>query len=220
MNESRQFMRSYIAALRVSDARKVRKFFREIESKRKRLGVDKKTAEQTLKKLSGINDRIAAIIEENKDILTGGDGEKLILRPEDPKLATEYNQKELTKMNLFLARYHLPYMEYKLESLIHLREKMLVFTSMEGLLTLYKQLIVGIVTPMSDIKLLREFEHDVLAQITFLLGSRFQEIPSILERGHQIVQEFRQNREEFKEIESEIPELNKNLPQAAKASGS
>ena len=67
-------------------------------------------------------------------------------------------------------------------------------------MTLYKRLIMGIAVPLKDIKVIRMYENDVLNHVKYLLSGHFQELPKILQRAEETVQEFRITVDEIEEI--------------------
>jgi hypothetical protein len=205
-DKSEQLMRSYTAALRLVDAKKVRRFFRDVEDAKKKFGADKKTVDRTLKEMRTISDHLADIIDENEETLMAG-GDKIFLRASESSVVRKANRQELIKMNLMMVKYHLPYMRYKRDSLVALLDKMAVFGSIDEFNTMYKKLLGGIVVPVEDIAALRKFENEVLGQVTYLLDTGFKEVQGFLERGRQVVEEFHEHQVTFKKIETEIREM-------------
>ena len=85
--------------------------------------------------------------EKNQALLTSEET-RIFLKPIETDLAYNADIRELQKIKGFLAKYHLPYMQYKLDTLSHLKDKLLVINSLESLMTLYKRLIMGIAFPL------------------------------------------------------------------------
>lgn len=200
---STALMRSFIASLRVADFTKSKRVLGEIEQTRKKFVVDQKKAEADLKDILSLGNEIISFVQEKRDLLSSRDV-KLFLRPEETMVIRKTTQDEVDMMNGFLAKYHLPYIQGKLEVILHLREKLLIVGSLESLLTLYKHLINGIARPMSDERTIREYEIKTLERVRFLLAGQFAELPNIIERAEKVVHEFRESREDFKEIESDL----------------
>ncbi|MEC8664803.1 MAG: hypothetical protein VXY16_04970 [Pseudomonadota bacterium] len=192
-------MRKINSALRTMDERKLRKALREISDSKSRFGVDQKTTQSNLQYVETTTNALFKLIMENVELLTGEEG-RVFLRPIETDMAYNSDIKDLQKIKGFLAKYHLPYMQYKLDSLSHLKEKLLVINSLESLMTLYKRLIMGIAVPLKDIKVIRMYENDVLNHVKYLLSGHFQELPKILQRAEETVQEFRITVDEIEEI--------------------
>lgn len=198
-DKAEPMMRKINAALRVLDNRKMRKAIKEIEEEKSKFGVDQKTTQKNVRYLVATITKLEKLISENKDLLEGGE-EKYFLRPVETDMAYNSDIKALQKIKGFLAKYHLPYMQYKLDSLAHLKEKLLVINSLESLMTLYKRLITGIARPLKDIKVIRLYESDVLNNAKYLLSGHFTELPKILQRSEETVEEFRITVDEIEEI--------------------
>ncbi len=192
-------MRKINSALRTMDERKLRMALREISDSKSRFGVDQKTTQSNLQYVETTTNALFKLIMENVELLTGEEG-RVFLRPIETDMAYNSDIKDLQKIKGFLAKYHLPYMQYKLDSLSHLKEKLLVINSLESLMTLYKRLIMGIAVPLKDIKVIRMYENDVLNHVKYLLSGHFQELPKILQRAEETVQEFRITVDEIEEI--------------------
>lgn len=194
-------MRKINSALRTMDERKLRKALREISETKSRFGLDQKTTQSNTQYVENTASALFTLIMENVELLTGEEG-RVFLRPIETDMAYNSDIKDLQKIKGFLAKYHLPYMQYKLDSLAHLKEKLLVINSLESLMTLYKRLIMGIAVPLKDIKVVRMYESDVLNHVKYLLTGHFQELPKILQRAEETVQEFRLTVDEIEEITS------------------
>lgn len=192
--------RSLISSFRTSDDVKVRKTLKLIKDTKKRFGVDGKTYQTNLAQIEASAAKLQQVFAEQKDVLSGDD-ERLYLRPIETDLAYNGKVLELKQIKGFLAKYHLPYMQSKLDNLGRLKEKMLVIGSLEGLMTLYKQLLAGLARPLSTLEDIRAYEDATVNKAKYLLGSHFQEIPNIHRDAEKIVQEFRKGRKEFEDME-------------------
>ncbi len=195
-----QLTRSLVSAFRTSDDMKIRKTLRTIKDAKKRFGMDQKTHQGHIDQIEKSVLALQAVFTEQRDVLAGAD-ERLYLKPIETDLA--YNGKivELRQIKGFLAKYHLPYMQSKLDSLARLKEKMLVIGSLESLMTMYRQLLAGLARPLSTLEEIRAYEDAVVNKAKYLLGSHFQEIPNIRRDAGKAVQEFRDGRKEFDEIQ-------------------
>ena len=192
--------RSLVSAFRTSDDMKVRKTLRTIKDTKKRFSVDQKTYQASIAQIDDSVARLQNVFTTQIEMLAGDD-ERLYLKPIETDLA--YNGKivELRQIKGFLSKYHLPYMQYKMDSLARLKEKMLVIGSMEALMTIYRQLLTGLAQPLPTLEEIRAYEDVVVNKAKYLLSSHFQEIPNIRRDAEKIVQEFRDGRKEFDEIQ-------------------
>lgn len=207
------FQRSLVSSLRVGNFKKAQGVGEEIKTAKKRFSLDKKTSDQLLVQALNQIKLLIKVIEENREALGAEDG-KLYLRVEELNVILDTNEQETAKMDQFLAKYHMPYMQYKLDTIQHLRDKLLVFGSLESLLTLYKKLISGIAAPIPDIKTLRQFENEALDRVCYLLDGHFQDVSKIRGWADEAVAEFRENRDEYKEITENLEAMEKQVPLA------
>lgn len=216
-DKAEPYTRRLFASLRVSDFRKARKAVQEIVDAKKKFGLDQKTAKQTQDNLEAGANRILELMEKEQELLVSEE-KKLFLRPIETDIAYNNDIKELQKIKAFLAKYHLPYIQYKLDMLSHLKDKLLVLNSLESLMTLYKRLILGIALPLKDIKTVRLYESEILNHVKYLLTGHFTELPKILQRAEETVNEFRQSRSELEEFEKlDLQEIEVSEQQAAQA---
>lgn len=199
--------RPVIAALRTKDFRRARKALTDIAEGKKKFSIDQKSVDDSTAQLLLIGKKIIDTCESSQDILVS-DENRLYLKPGETDQAYNSQIRELRKIKGFLAKYYMPYMQYKLDMLMHLKDKLLVNGSVESQMTLYKRLLTGIARPLADIKELRRYESEVLERIKYLLGGQFQEVPVILNRARETVNEFRQGADDFLDIEKlEINEI-------------
>lgn len=199
--------RPVIAALRTKDFRRARKALTEIAEGKKKFSIDQKSIDDSVSRLLAAGKKIIDTCESNEEILVS-DENRLYLKPGETDQAYNSQIRELRKIKGFLAKYYMPYMQYKLDMLMHLKDKLLVNGSVESQMTLYKRLMAGIARPLADIKELRTYESEVLEKIKYLLAGQFQEVPVILTRARETVNEFRQGADDFLDIEKlEISEI-------------
>jgi len=211
------YLRSFNSALRVTDFKKARKAVKEILEAKKKFGLDAKAAKQALDNFEASANKIIELVEKEQ-VLFASEENKVFLRPIETDMAYNSDVKELQKIKSFLAKYHLPYMQYKLDTLAHLKEKLLVLNSLESLMTLYRRLIMGIALPLKDIKTVRLYESEILNHVKYLLTGHFTELPKILQRAEETVDEFRQSRTELEEFEKlDLQEIEVKEQQAAQA---
>lgn len=184
--------RALIAALRTKDFNRAAKALKDIcESA-------KTPADGALLEQAG-----QAIINdcEAHQKLFVSDEDRLFLKSSEIDQAYNSYMRELAKIKAIMGKYYRPYMQYKIETLFHLKDKLLVIGSIEGQTILYRRLLTGFALPLSDMKDLRSYESDVLDKIKYLLNGRFQEVPVIGERARETVSEFRSGGEDFRDIE-------------------
>lgn len=191
------YMRRFVASLRVSDFNRTRHAVREVADAKKKFGLDQKAQADQQATLEAAVQRLVAVIGENQTNLASRDDGKLYLRPVEADLAYNANVRELAKIKAFLGKYHLPYMEYKLDTLHHLREKLMVVGSLDSLMILYRRLMGGIARPLPGVSDVRLYESEVLDKAGYMVEGQFQEIPKILARAQETVQEFRDSTRDF-----------------------
>ncbi|MCM2344577.1 MAG: hypothetical protein NDJ24_08455 [Alphaproteobacteria bacterium] len=193
--------RPFIAALRMHDFKRARAALAAMIETHKKFGVDQKAAEQMVDEVRLAGTYIIEACESNQAVMSSDEG-RLYLKPLETDQAYNAQVRELRKIKAFLSKYYMPYMQFKLDMLMHLKDKLLVNGSVESLMTLYKRMITGIARPLPDIKTLRLYESEVLDRVQYLLGGQFQEVPVILARAEETVREFRSGAEEFRDIEN------------------
>lgn len=202
--------RPVIAALRTKDFRRARKALVEISEAKKKFSLDQKATDNSVNELIMAGKTIIDTCEQYQDLLVSEEN-RLYLKPIEADQAFNAHIRELRKIKGFLGKYYMPYMQYKLDMLMHLKDKLLVNGSMESQMTLYKRLIAGLARPLADIKELRLYESEVLEKIKYLLGGQFQEVPVILGRAQETVSEFRQGAGEFRDLEEmDVSEIDLN----------
>ena len=199
--KAEKFMRSITASLRGSDFTKLARAAKDIAGDKKKFGLDQKTADAQQKIVAQALEKLTDLVKENAKDITNTDG-KLYLRVAETEAAHNSNIQELRKIKLFLGKYQLPYMQYKLDMLAHLKDKLMVVGSLDSLMILYHKLVAGLVMPLADIKAVREYESDVLGHSKYLIQGLGDEIPKIVQRANETVDEFRQNCAEFAEVEN------------------
>lgn len=184
--------RSLVAALRTKEFTRARKALSDI------LESAKNAADASA--LDSAGRAVIAACEEHQDLFVSDEG-RLFLKPSETDQAYNVSMRELAKIKAIMGKYYRPYMQYKIETLFHLKDKLLVIGSIEGQTILYRRLLTGFAAPLAEMKDLRAYESDVLDKIKYLLGSQFQEVPVILARARETVGEFRSGAEEFRDIE-------------------
>lgn len=185
-------LRALVAALRTKDFARARKALADI------LEASQNTADIAV--LEQAEETIIATCERHQDLFVS-DESRLFLKPAETDQAYNAYMRELARIKAMMGKYYRPYMQYKIETLFHLKDKLLVIGSIEGQTILYRRLLTGFARPLADMKDLRSYESDVLDKIKYLLGGRFQEVPVILERARETVSEFRSGADEFRDIE-------------------
>ena len=195
------FTRGLTASLRTSDFKKAEKVLKEIAGTKKKFTLDQKSAAELQKAIDKAGRELVTMASGNAKLLEGSD-HKLCLRPHEADMAHNGDVAELKKIKAFMTKYYIPYLEYKLDTIQMLRDKLLVVGSLESLMTLYKRLITGIAMPLSEVKEVRAFEGEVLNHINWLLQGHFLEIPKIMVWAREIVQEFRAGVDEYAAIET------------------
>ena len=190
-------MRKIVSALRTGDMNRAAGAVHEITETKRKFGIDQKAQEQQAAALAAALGEAVALVGKNAAALASGEENKLFLRPAEADIAYNGYVQELQQIRAFIVKYQLPYMEYKLDSLHHLRDKLMVLGSLDSLMVLYRRLLAGLVAPMTDIKDVRLYESEVVEKARYLLEGQFQEVPKIYERAVETVQEFREGTSDF-----------------------
>jgi hypothetical protein len=195
------FIRSLTAAFRTLDYEKIKRTTRNVLETKKRFTLDQNSAKKLYDDVKNIVQKTAHLIHENEKTLEAPD-KKVYLKTIEIKAAIQSDIKDLGKIKGYLSKYHGPYMQHKLNAINHLKEKLMVINTFESLMVLYKRMIIGIASPLSDIKEIRLYESEVVNHVQYLLQGHFKELPNILLRGEETVQEFRDTRKDFAAMEA------------------
>lgn len=198
-DKTEPLMRKFISALRVADMGRAESALKAIAEEKRKFSTDAKTQDQLAAAIDAAGRAIIALVGPNTALLASSEEGKIFLRPVESDMAFNSQVRELRKIRAFLAKYHLPYMEFKLDGLNHLKEKLMVVGSLDSLMVLYRRLLAGLVQPLSDMRDVRLYESEVVEKSAYMVEGQFAEIPKILERAREIVQEFRQNNTEVSE---------------------
>lgn len=137
------------------------------------------------------------IIDKGQENLIDAEG-KIYLREKEVSMVAKSKSKEIESKSSFIEKYHQSYMDYKNREISHLKDKLLVIGSIESLMTLYIQLMRGLARPITDMKAVREYEHEVIEKVNYLLGGQFQEIHNIENRLERSMKDFVVSIEDYK----------------------
>ncbi|HBR67893.1 MAG TPA: hypothetical protein DEA55_00780 [Rhodospirillaceae bacterium] len=195
--QGEEYLRSYRSALRSGDFGKAEKALQTMAAAKRKFSIDKKAEESALQTIQKSGKAFIDAVMNSQDHLRGPDG-KLFLKKGEMKVILDAQMREIEQRNMYIQKYHQPYMEYRLNGLRHLKEKLLVVGSLEGLTTLYMRLMRGMAQPLADIKQVREYETEVIGNVYYLLGGRFQEVDNIEKWNVETLQEFAESMQDFK----------------------
>jgi len=190
-------LRPFRSALRVGDFPKAKKVVSALEKVKKKSMLGKKTDERSVKSVQKSGHGFIGTIEKEQDLLRAGDG-KIFLKSSEVEIVVKAQKKEIEQKTKHIDKYHQPYLEGKLQSLRHLREKLLVVGSLESLTTLYIRLIRGMAQPLADIKAVRIYEEEVIGRVYYLLDGQFQEVDNIEKWNGEAMEEFEDSMKDFK----------------------
>lgn len=188
--DAEKILRSFRSSIRMSDFEKARRALADITSLPSKSPPERRAA------LLAAGRQVLEFFVANGEILVG-DERKLFLNAAEIKIMQDAHENESRKIRAIMLKYNLPYMEYKLEGLSRLLDRLMVIGSTEGLMTLYRKLIIGMASPLRTLEELRGYESDVLGLIKHLQASQFQDIPKIYAAAAQTVEEFRIVRSEY-----------------------
>ena len=186
------------SSLRVGNFTRARGVIRDMAKISPRFTIDKKTTEENIAALDKTAETMIARLEANAENLRSED-QKLFLGLSELRLIQDSLKMELRKIRAYIVKYNLPYMEYKLDQLAMLRDKLLVVGSLDSLMTLYLRLVSGMARPMAKLEDVRLYEAEILGPIKFMQGGQFEEIQKIHEAAVKTVEEFRRVRQEYQE---------------------
>ncbi len=193
---SETYMRAFRSALRGNDFTRAKKALKTITAIKKKFLIDKKTADSNIKDIIKAGHAYIDALEKNIKDLTTKEG-KLFLRKQEIDIAMAAQDKEIQKNTQYIIKYHKPYMEYKLKSILHLKEKLLVVGSLDSLTTLFLRLLRGMSAPLPDIKTVRTYEEEVIQYIDYLLSGQFKEVDNIASWNKDAMDEFDSSMREF-----------------------
>ncbi|MEM7679671.1 MAG: hypothetical protein AAF182_01535 [Pseudomonadota bacterium] len=154
-------------------------------------------------------------IIKSQDYLKDSEG-KYFFNVSEITVALGGLEKELEQKDGHIKKYYGPYLENKRKRLVHLREKLLVFGSLQGLITLYMKLIRGLATPLDDVKKVREYEADVIQHVDYILSGQFQEINNIERRTGEELEEFFTATSIYKDVKK-LQKIKEKLDEAEEA---
>jgi len=198
-------LRSLRSNLRDGQYGSARKTLLRFAQEKKKFSLDRKGQANAYDNIKKAGETYIWMIENNDDLLENRE-QKLFLSTAEINVTVQSLDKELAQKEAFIFKYHGPYMNAKKKTLQKLRDKMLVFGSLEGLMTLYMKLVRGLAEPLRDIKDVRQFESEVIEHINFILKGQFQEIENIERRITETMDEFFQAIGRFKVFVAEQEE--------------
>lgn len=189
-------LRPIRSSLRMGDFSMARKKADNMTSDKKSFLRTSKTVSDDQKNMLALVHKIIKDIEQNADAITGTD-RKLLLSASEIETAIASFNDDIAKNEAFIAKYCHPYIENQIRRVNHLREKMLIVGSVDGLITLYIRLIRGVAQPLGDMKAVREYESQVIENVMYLVTGQFQEISAIQERNEDMMKDFKYSLEAF-----------------------
>ncbi|MCB1532080.1 MAG: hypothetical protein KDJ35_04330 [Alphaproteobacteria bacterium] len=184
--------------LRVGEFDKARKSAAAMVQAPKKFTLDKKAGAENIKTIQTKSAALIDLFEKSREDLSGSEG-KLFLSTAELRVLLATQEREIEQKVKYIEKYYQPYMEHKLKSLGHLREKLLVFGSLEGLTTLYMRMMRGLAQPMAEIKDVRAYEAEVINNVNFILSGQFQEIGNIEKWTNEAMDEFYEALADFDE---------------------
>ncbi len=148
----------------------------------KKMSYDQAAAKQ----MQAQTERWIGTLDSHFEDVKDPDG-KVFLKPQEIRMAIQNRAREWDQASSFIVKYGLPYLDSKRSRLHFLKDKLLVTGSLESLIALYNRLVYGLVQPMTELREIREFETKVLQNATYLLDTRFNELPGILKEAKTIL---------------------------------
>lgn len=83
------------------------------------------------------------------------------------------------RVDTFLRKYMLPFLVFKLRTLLTMAYRLGRIGSLEGLFVLHARLVGGIANPMGDIAQVKRYEEDVAGRAAFLMKNGFPDLSHI-----------------------------------------
>ena len=123
---------------------------------------------------------------------------KMMMKRSEVELMMGIHDKEIAQKNMYIRKYFHPYLCYKVKKFEYLREKLLVFGSLESLVTLYMRLVRGVAYPPEEVKAIREFESKIIDHANFLITGAFEEVGRVRERIVEEMAEYHESVDSFK----------------------
>ena len=185
-DQTEKLLRSYRSGLRTGDFTKARRAIEKLLAEKNKFAFDKKKAEVAKNKIQAETKSYTDFLEEHQEVLSGRD-KKLFLKPIEVDIILDANLRELAQSEAFIKKYFRPFLKFQIESLKHLRNKLLVVGSLESLMTLYIRMMRGIAEPLTDVKAVRLYESEIIEHVMYLLGGQFQEVKNINARIQEIL---------------------------------
>lgn len=197
-DDAEKILRGVRASLRIGDFARARTALKQIETTAPKFTLDRRASDAAQGVLLLQGRGIIDFFDKNAPVFTGEDG-KLLLGASELKILIDAQAMEIRRIRAFVVKYNLPYMEYKLDGLARLRDRLMVIGSLEGSMTLYRKLIAGLALPMKTLEEVRSYEADVLGLIKHLQASQFPDTAKIYQTALDMVAEFRAARQDYSE---------------------
>lgn len=192
-------LRSFRSALRTGNFDHAKKVIAELSEGKKGLlsiGGGSKQEATALKKLG---ENFVKTIESSEMFLQDAEG-RFFFRNSELNVALQTLKREIAQKDALIDKYYGPYLDDKRKKFLHLKEKLHVFGSLQGLTTLYMKLVRGLATPMSTIQIVREYESDVIMHVDYILTGQFQEINNIENRTEDELEDFYSSVEAYQKV--------------------
>lgn len=186
-----RFFSSFRSSLRLVDFDRATTVLAAIKTATPRKG-----GEALHETLAATGHEIIALLQANSSTLRDEEG-KLFFTPTEMKMVGDGMDQEMVKIRGFVVKYNLPYMEYKLDSLGRLRDKLQLVISLDSIIHLYCKLIAGMGSSLKGMAEVRTLESEVLNKITYLQTSQFPEIEKIAAEANKIVAEYLVARDDY-----------------------
>lgn len=177
------------SGLRTANFTKANRILQEMSTPSQKFTLDKKLSEQSIEQIKQDGAAIIKAFEENEEQLKSPE-RKLYLTMTELKIIIDAQEREIDQKTKYINKYHQPFIENKYKSISHIKDKLLILSSLESLITLYMRLMRGLSCPLNDIKEIRTFEAEVIENINYILKGQFQDISLIESRLEDAMVEY------------------------------
>ncbi len=182
--KAQPLIRALFSELRGCEFSKARQTLKQIEEQGGMFSQGK------MKEAMNLGNDLIEFYDSKEAFLRNRENDRLFLRYKEIKLLYETQKMDLDKAYKYIRKYHMPYLRYKLESLIRVKKQVMLIGSYEQLLTLHRKLLKGLSSKLVKIEHERIFENEVVTPIDYLLKQQFSEGPKLIEKAEAIVREF------------------------------
>lgn len=181
-------LRPFRASLRSGDAERARASLEKLVARKGKFSL-KGSSDEARKILGETGKKLLKVYQDNKEDLMSSE-DKLFVSEKELTTVIQNNMREIEHKKSYLKKYLEPFIEDKAKRVDHLKDKLFVVGSVEGLTTLYIRMMRGLAQPLEDIKDVRLYESEVLQNVEYLTSGQLKEIDVVDERNQELLEDF------------------------------